>query len=288
MFERLLIAVDGSDCALRGARVGLELAAAAGAAVDVVYVTSPNSADEHATVVLDEVADLAADVEPTVEMHALEGAPAEVIVSHATEREAALIVLGRQGRDGVGRRLLGSVAHRVLRKSDLPVVTVPEGDGAVDVENVLVTTDGSDAAEWAAPYGAAIAAQHGATLHVCNVVDIEREAGPFSAGGVREEVVERYEQRGEEAVDRLADLVADARPDLQCQTAVVRGRPHAGIQSYADEQGIDLVAMSSVGKSSVVGQLLGSVADRVLRVVDVPVLVVTSEPDTGYTGRRNF
>lgn len=280
MFERILIAVDGSDCALRGARVGFELAAAAGAAVDVVHVASPKEDDEHATVVLDQVADLAAEADPTVELHALEGAPAEVILSHAAERGADLIVVGRQGRDGIGERLLGSVAHRVLRKADLPVVTVPEGAGAVDVERVLATTDGSDAAEWAAPYGAAIATQHGAKLHVCNVVDIEREAGPFSAGGVRDEVVERYEQRGEEAVDRFVDRVHDAEPDLGCQTAVVRGRPHAGIQSYVDEHDIDLVVMSSVGKSSVVGQLLGSVADRVLRVVDVPVVVVTSEPDT--------
>ncbi|MEF8783493.1 MAG: universal stress protein [Haloarculaceae archaeon] len=280
MFDRILVAVDGSDCALRGARVGLELAAATGAAVDAVYVTTQNGADEHASVVLDDVADLAADADPTVELHALEGDPADVIVSHAAGRGADLIVLGRQGRDGIGERLLGSVAHSVLRQSDLPVLTVPESGNGFDVERVLVTTDGSDAAEWAAPYVAAIAAQHGADLHVCTVVDIEREAGPFSAGGVTEEVIERYEQRGEEAVSRFADLLPDAEPGLSVQTAVVRDRPHAGIESYVDEHDIDLVIMSSVGESSIVGQLLGSVTDRVLRIVDVPVLVVTSEPDT--------
>lgn len=60
MFDRILIAVDGSDCALRGTRVGLELAVAADATVDAVHVTPPGGG-EHASTVLDEVAATAAE-----------------------------------------------------------------------------------------------------------------------------------------------------------------------------------------------------------------------------------
>lgn len=120
-----------------------------------------------------------------------------------------------------------------------------------------MTTDGSDAAELAAPHAAALGGRHGARIHALNVVDLETEAGPFSAGGLTEAEVERYEKRGQEAV--------------------VRDRPHAGIRSYAEEYGVDVVVMSSIGGSSLVGQLLGSVADRTLRVVDIPVLVVAAD-----------
>lgn len=281
MFDRILVAVDGSDCAFQGARVGLALASIADAKVDLVHITEPtwSGEGEHASVVFDEVADLAAATTATVEMHTLDGDPAETIVSYANERHADLIVLGREGRSGLGDRLLGSVVLRVLRQADRPVLTVPNNGEDIDITDVLVTTDGSDAAEQAAPYGATLARQHDARVHVCTAVDVQALAGPFDAGGIAQETLELYEQRGQEAVDRLADRIREDALGVSVQTAVVRGHPHEVIETYVSEHDIDIVVMSSVGESSLVGQLLGSVTDRVLRVVDTPVLVVTPDSE---------
>jgi nucleotide-binding universal stress UspA family protein len=274
MFDRILVAVDGSDCAFQGLRTGLELAAGAGASVDVVHATRPGG--DHASTVLDEAAEMAASADATVEFHSVEGDPASVIVSQARERGADLVVVGRHGRGGFARRLLGSVTRRVLRRSDRPVLTVP-ADGPFSVAEVLVTTDGSEAAEWAVPYAAAVAGRHGATVHALTAIDLETEAGPFSAGGLTDAEVERYEERGRDRVDRLADRLGGTDPSLSVRTAVRRDRPHEAIRSYVDEHGIDLVVMSSRGQSSFAGQLLGSVTERVLRVVGVPVLVVVGD-----------
>lgn len=54
-----------------------------------------------------------------------EGTPYRVIVEAAGELGADLVVMGTQGRSGVQRILLGSVAERVLRAAPCPVVTVP-------------------------------------------------------------------------------------------------------------------------------------------------------------------
>jgi nucleotide-binding universal stress UspA family protein len=53
-----------------------------------------------------------------------EGKPAEEIVRAAQELECDLIVLGTQGRTGLRRLLMGSVAEKVVRQSPCPVVTV--------------------------------------------------------------------------------------------------------------------------------------------------------------------
>lgn len=55
---------------------------------------------------------------------ALEGIAADVIVNAAHARRADLIVMGTSGRTGVPRFLLGSVAERVVRTAECPVLTV--------------------------------------------------------------------------------------------------------------------------------------------------------------------
>ncbi|GAB3319208.1 universal stress protein [Haloplanus salinarum] len=276
MFDTILIAVDGSDCAHRAAKHGLELAARYDAAVDVVTVYGGETERGNAT--LDEATDLAADVGVTVETDLLSGKPAGAIAEYAAERGTDLVVVGRRGRSGVRARLLGSVTERVLRRSPAPVLTVPPGDvddgtGAA-YGDVLVTTDGSEVAAEAAPYGADLARRFGAAFHALNVVDVQAEAGVFDAGGVDSEYIERLETRGHQAVDELVAAVDVS--DLDVRRSVVRGRPHEAIDEYVREDDVDLVVMSSEGQSNLAGQQLGTVAGRVLRTVDRPVLVVTA------------
>jgi nucleotide-binding universal stress UspA family protein len=277
MFDRCLIATDGSDCARRAAKYGLELAARYDAAVDVVSVYRGDEAQGQAT--LDDIADLAADVGVAVDTELLSGKPAKSIVNYADETGADLIVVGRRGRSGVRERLLGSITERVLRRSGPPVLTVPEGDiddgTGTTYENVLVTTDGSDLAADAGPYAAEVASRFEAVLHVLNAVDVQAEAGVFNAGGVDREYIERLERNGQRAVDDLISGLDSA--DLDIREIVVQGYAPDVIAEYVDDNDVDLVVMSSEGQSNLAGQQLGTVAGRVLRTVDRPVLVVTED-----------
>lgn len=277
MFDRLLIATDGSDCARRAAKYGIELADVYGADVHVVSVYRGDDAQGRAA--LDEIADLAADAGVAVDTELLSGKPAKSIVDYADQTGADLVVVGRRGRSGVRERLLGSITERVLRRSGPPVLTVSGSEMSADTGtaygDVLVTTDGSDLAAEAGPYAADLAGRFDAILHVLNAVDVQAEAGVFDAGGVDREYIERLETKGHEAVD---DLIAgiDAT-DLDVREAVVRGYAPEVIAEYVAENGVDLVVMSSEGQSNLAGQQLGTVAGRVLRTVDRPVLVVTED-----------
>nr|WP_283102373.1 universal stress protein [Haloplanus sp. XH21] len=273
MFERLLIPVDGSTCAQYAAKHGLELADRYGATGEAIYV-GDDDADGQA--ILDTVDDMAETVGTTVETTLLQGNPAKRIAERAAERDHDLIVMGRCGRAGVTEVVLGSVTERVLRRTDVPVLTVPDEDlaGATGVEygSVLVTTDGSEIADRAGPYGADIARRFDAALHVLNAVDVQASAGVFDAGGVGEEYIDRLESEGEKAVDRLVEDIDSA--ELDVHRAVVRGAAREVIQEYVDDHGIDLVVMSSEGQSNLAKQRIGTVAGQVLRSLDVPVLVV--------------
>lgn len=281
MLDRLCIGVDGSDCARRATAVGIAIAEAAGASVDVVHAMSedPESGEPvDGDRVLTELAGPIDDVGVDIQGHALTGQPAETVVRFADDRDADLLVLGRRGLGGVRDRLLGSVVHAVLRGTERPVLCVPEGEGSFEVSDLLAPTDGSTAAERAAPIAATLAHQHDATIHTCHVLDLARVAGPFNAGGVTPQTIEHYEERGRTFLDRMAQRLHEHHPGLDIRSAVVRDAAHAGLAKYAADHEIDLIVLSSRGSTSGLGQMLGSVADRVLRTVEVPVLVVTGDP----------
>lgn len=103
---------------------------------------------------------------------------------------------------------------------------------------------------------------------------MQAEAGAFDAGGVSEEFIEQLETEGREAIERLAQQIDDA--DVPLRSAVARGDSHEAIADYTADNDIDLIVMASERESDLASQSLGSVTDRVLRIVDVPVLVVVS------------
>lgn len=291
MYDRILIAVDGSEEAEHAARRGLELARVFDAAVDVLHVVEHTGLRltqsteeerrlrEYGEAALAEIEELAAEAGETVTTTLTEGTPAVRIAEHAAERDAGLVVLGRRGLTGVGERLLGGVTERVLHHSDAPVLVVPDTpEEHGDCARVLVPTDGSENAEAAVEHGGALGRRYGAELHALNVVDLQAAGGVFGAGGLEQEFVERLEASGCDAVERVATGIAGADADPDARTAVERTDSFegvgAGIREYVREADIDVVVMGSRGRSNLERGLLGSVTSTVLRTVDVPVLVV--------------
>jgi nucleotide-binding universal stress UspA family protein len=293
MYDRIVIAVDGSDEAQRAARRGLQLARVFDATVTVLSVVeqkalrlTETSAErtrlrERGEEALTDTEELASELGHPVTTTLSEGKPAVQISEYAAEQDADLIVVGRQGLTGLGRRLLGGVTEQILHRSDVPVLVVPGEDDdemEADYSRVLITTDGSENADVAIPHGIAIAQRYDSGIHVLNVVDLQAAGGVFNAGGLEKEFIERLDARGQDAVDSVATEIKDSAPDLTVETAVERTASFegaaAGVREYAEENDVDLFVMGSHGRSNLKRQLIGSVASTVLRTVDVPVLVV--------------
>ncbi|WP_226483321.1 universal stress protein [Natrinema amylolyticum] len=298
MYDHILLAVDGSDEAKQAAKRGLEFARDFDATVDVLHVVekkalrltkTADEADrlrERGETILEDIQSIASDVGHSVTMELTEGEPARRIAEYAADRGATLIVVGRQGVTSLGKRLLGGVTEGLLRRSDVPVLVVPEEDRttgeAFDYSRLLLPTDGSENADTAIDHGVAVARQYGSIIHVLNVIDLQASGGVFDVGGLEKELVERLEANGAAIVDEVAAEIDDVASDVTVETAVERTTSFdgvaAGISEYVTDNDIDLIAMGARGRSNLGRHLLGSVASNVLRTVDVPVLIVTRSP----------
>lgn len=147
MYERILIATDGSDLAAKGLRHGLALAAALRVPVIVLTVTGPwmpafddalalsaDPAMQHeyregcarsAQRILEDAVGQAAAAGVACEVeHVPDGFPADAIVQAATRHGAGLVVMASHGRHGLGKVLLGSQTEAVLAHCTVPVLLV--------------------------------------------------------------------------------------------------------------------------------------------------------------------
>jgi nucleotide-binding universal stress UspA family protein len=140
---RILACVDGSHASLEAARLAVDLARRWHSNLRAVYVVEKEDLDgaadadtlarlrESGRAILTRIAGLAAEAGIDLEQAVLEGAPFEVILDDARKWKADVIIMGRTGRTGPGRALLGSEAERVLEFSDRPVLIVPTTEGAI-------------------------------------------------------------------------------------------------------------------------------------------------------------
>ncbi len=289
VFERILFPTDGSEGAAAVFDHVLALAETHGATVHVLTVadTTRDSVTRVGGEVVDaleregedvvaEFAERADERHVPVVTDVVQGRPYETIVDYADGQGMDLVVMPTHGRTGLGRFLLGSVTERVVRQSDVPVLTVrPDDDVRYPYRTVLVPTDGSDCAAAALDVAVDVATTEGAVLHALSVVDIA------SLGAdVRTELQTAFlEEHAEDAVERATD-VAEAASVESVSGAVVFGSSiHGEIGSYVDEADVDLVVVGTHGRSGVDRYLLGSVAEKLVRTSPVPVLTVREPAD---------
>jgi nucleotide-binding universal stress UspA family protein len=143
MYERILVPLDENEESERVLDHALDLADAADATVHLLSVVDQkvlprdvaedilfDSLDAVATETVDEGVDAAEERGIEADGEVVHGKPAKEILDAAGD--ADLVVMGTHGRRGVDRVLLGSVSARVVRKTSVPVLLVPVGDGEAE------------------------------------------------------------------------------------------------------------------------------------------------------------
>lgn len=203
------------------------------------------------------------------------GAPAEAIVEAAERCDADLIVMATHGRGGLGRRLLGSVAHTLLRSTRRPLLVVRAPARRPAIGRILVPLDGSQRAREALPVAIDLARRAGADLVLLTVL-----APHFGLDPV---VMPPLQARDLAAVreGRQAELAALAAeiPGLAVTPVVVEGLAAATICREAAARDVDLIVMASHGHGGRHLFGLGSAADGVIHGAHAPVLVVPTDLD---------
>ena len=141
-------------------------------------------------------------------------------------------------------------------------------DEPSDFDDVLVPTDGSRSAREAAAQAIRFARRNDATLHVLYAMDMG-DADYVAVPGDIEETRSRLEKKGQEFTEEVEQMAADAGVD--CVTAVRANTPVEAIREYVDEHDIDLVVMGKRGRSDPDKPLFGSITNRVVGSLEIPV-----------------
>lgn len=207
------------------------------------------------------------------------GHPASEIASQAEELKADLIVMGTHGRSGLSHMLIGSVAERVIRTSPVPVLTV-HLNHKIDlqrysIKKILVPVDFSELSEMA--FDRALQLGQNCNAHLDLLYAVQSITYyPFY-------LTDYYSEEGtvmkvsKEAERRLNDLVQNRGVGYKNIDCIVSGgEPYRVIIEKAEELGSDIIIMGTHGRKGIPHVVVGSVAERVSRIAECPVITVRS------------
>lgn len=221
-------------------------------------------------------------------------AAADAIVDFCAEEDIDLIVLSSHGRRGFRRLFLGSVTEEVIRRATCPVL-VQRRDPAVEsptqVRRLLVPVDFSNASRESLGVAVALAPALGAkAVDLLTVIHQPVYPGFYGAGAVP--TVLQHSAEVEAANRKELEEWAQRIPEtLRKDEFLRRGDVAVEIVNHATERDCGLIVLSSRGLSGLSRLLLGSVAEKVLRRAECPVLVVpaamaeTDEEESVESGR---
>jgi nucleotide-binding universal stress UspA family protein len=306
MYRTLLVPLDGSAFGEYALPLALNLARQTGAAIRLLHVHAPvvyveglvsldNALDQRAreqeTAYLAKMArQLEGSLGKTVSTVLVDGPVADALVEHAAATETGLIVMTTHGRGPFSRFWLGSVADQLLRRATVPLLLVrpPEQVRADDAagtditrslewRHVLVPLDGSPLAEQVLPVATELTRPSKASYTLLRVVQ-PPHAHAYDHAAVRvsgpdSPLLEQMQSEAWSSLERVAERLRGQ--GLQVETRVlIDAQPAVAILDLATARTSSLIALATHGRRGLDRLLLGSIADKVVRGSQVPVLVV--------------
>ncbi|RYX83860.1 universal stress protein [bacterium] len=207
---------------------------------------------------------------------------------HLAALQVDVVVMSTHGRSGWAHWAFGSVAETVLLGSTCPIFVIgPTGTRQAKDETregvrnpsfgfpfkqVLWPTDWSEPSERALDDAIAISARHGAQLLMLHVLEPPE----------MEPLVWERRQRAE-MQERFRELCARKPEAKEAQQLIGYGVAAEEIIRIAVEKGVDLIVMSTQGRTAWQRLKLGSVAQKVVRQVPCPILLIPLHTATAYS-----
>ncbi len=310
MYKRMLVPLDGSELAEVVFTYAKELAGRLDIEVILLYVCSPalrefapmhRSYIEHAAEIVmrqSQEVQKKTGIQPggrTVEARGelVVGYPAEEILRYADEGAIDLIVMATHGRSGISRWTMGSVADKVLRASEVPVLLVRAGipdDIVYDkwpTRSVLVPLDGSELAESVLSHVEALTKKRMppfdqvVLLRVCEPPALpsysipELSDIPLNWGQYEQQEIARSKRVAGEYLARVEKRLKDS--NISVRSEVLVGKANDEIVNYANKNPFNLIVMATHGRAGLSRWVYGSIAEYVLLGVSSPVLLIKQQ-----------
>ena len=282
MYRRILVPLDGSATAEQALAHAKEQAKRFRAELELVHITEPSSSFSGVEFVQDKRREQALEylnrVAGRIRKHGLpvnvaiyEGRAHEEICRYAEDESVDLIVLSSRGQSGLTRWMMGSVADRVIRGSQVPVLIVRAlgarlGPSNPEYRRIMLPLDGTKLAEQAIPHALAQAERFQAEL-----ILIQAHELILSARAVAVVAESRLRDEAELYLNRIAERAK--RRGVRASSVIITGVPHRDLVRYAESNQVDLIVLNAHGHSGPGRWLIGGFAERVTRGATIPVLL---------------
>jgi nucleotide-binding universal stress UspA family protein len=139
-------------------------------------------------------------------------------------------------------------------------------------KKILVPLDGSKTAEGVLSHAKALAYSEGAEIILLNVASNPAQSFAFEDPAIAGATVEDEEEKAGKYMDAMCSQIRTAGFKVTCM--VRQGGAANMILKVAEDLGVDVIAMSTHGRSGAAHWLIGSVAERVVRHSKIPVLMI--------------
>lgn len=298
MIRKILLPLDGSELAERAAPVAAALAARLRAEVFLLHVlerrakarvhgqrhlTDAAAAEEYLRALAARMAPAAA-VAWHVHVERVGDVP-ESIAQHARETGADLIALTTHGAGGLARAVFGSIAQKVLRQAELPVLVCPRRfvapQGPFPVRAVLVPVDIDPDHRGGVELGLEMAEAFGARLDLVGIAPRYGSLRPQRWGTSRvlpatTAVLLDLEARQLQAeLEAVAERARQRR--LTVATELLSGDPATALLRHARRHAPDLIVFASHARKGLEARLNQSLGARLCSSATVPLLITPVE-----------
>ncbi len=296
MFKHMLVPLDGSPLAESVLPAVAYLAVLMDSTVTLIHIIEKNAPQEihgykhltnpeEASAYLREIAQKAFPPELKVVYHVHtegENNVARSIADHAGEFKPDLIVMCTHGRSGLYDFLFGSIAQQVISLGQKPVLLLFPSSSADQkpfvCKHILVPLDGSSEHSQGLEVAIKLAELSSAGIHLVIVVPTlgtlksERAAAGRLLPATMSVMLDMAEEEAQTAILRQVSLLQSA--NVPVTSDVHRGDPAKIIADEAQIHGSDMIILATHGKSGQKAFWAESVAPKVARLIQIPLLFV--------------
>jgi len=265
--EKLLLSADGSKFSEGAVREAIGLAKTCGSKLYVISVVEVNpefvalapglieKVEKETRQYLEDLKGKAVKEGADCEIIVHEGEePYQYIVDEASKKRVEMIIMGRRGRTGLKRVMMGSVTAKVIGHAPCKVLIVPR-DAKITYKTILIATDGSKYSEAASLEAISIAKRTESDLIILSVAT--KNANLPAA------------KKSVEKVEKIAE-----RENIKVKVLTPKGTPYEVIVKTAEQKKADLIVVGSHGRTGIERLFMGSVTERVIGHANCAVMVV--------------
>ena len=209
------------------------------------------------------------------------GNVADEIIKFADNNKIDLIILSTHGHSGIKRWALGSIALKVLHGTCIPVLLIKSRvtkSAKVEFKKILLPLDGSSFSEASIPYAKELAKGTGVEIVLLRVSEppvLPADRSPAIKPGweeYRDMLMAEIQRQAEKYLEGIrANL---GKSGIKARSQATLGKAAESILQVAQKEDINLIAMTTHGRTGISRWVYGSVASRITEESLQPVMLI--------------